>query len=616
MRLLLLPILMLLLLAFSLESTGQSARASKKDTERLYRKIQGISERNKISYFIYQLFFRPLSSTTLSNPHLVSKRDKMVNRSYDTRCHGKIIRNIRISVFDPFGYDARDTSRTPISILEKTGNALHIKSLRQSIDHILLIKEYERFDSLRAKESERLIRSRSFVRETTFNPLLTAENSDSIDIYINVYDIWSIAIKGDVSESGFNIDLKDNNFLGLGHEFQNIYGENHTSGDKTFRSNYHIPNIYNTYISSLLSFDLDEENNYNATISLNRPFYSPLTKWAGGVSFLEHYHKGTLYNADSTSYIQDYKNQVQDYWTGWAFKIMKGLTAKARTTKLIISARIKQTNYLQKPRFHSDSLDPYSNETFYLLGTGISRRSYRADQYIFRYRITEDVPVGSAYSLIGGYQVMPNCKRYYMALRAYTGQYYPWGYLSAGIELGTFINNSSAEEGTFSVGSNYFTKLYHLRKWNIRQFVKVKYGAGLNRLPSDNISINNELGIHGFNSTGLTGKNQKLVLTLQTQSYAPWDVIGFKFGPYLITSLGMLGTKNQGFRSSRVYSQLGIGVLIRNEYLIRSSLQISIAYYPYIPGSGTSIFKVNPVRTTDFGFNDFDIGKPTVLPFQ
>jgi hypothetical protein len=47
-----------------------------------------------------------------------------------------------------------------------------------------------------------------------------------------------------------------------------------------------------------------------------------------------------------------------------------------------------------------------------------------------------------------------------------------------------------------------------------------------------------------------------MVLTLQTQSYAPWNVFGFRFGPYLIYSLGILGNDETGFSNSRMYSQL------------------------------------------------------------
>lgn len=113
----------------------------------------------------------------------------------------------------------------------------------------------------------------------------------------------------------------------------------------------------------------------------------------------------------------------------------------------------------------------------------------------------------------------------------------------------------------------------------------------------------------------MAGTN-RLLITSQTQLYAPWNFIGFHFGPFLIISLGMLGDEAAGFKNSKVYSQIGLGVLIKNENLVFSTFQISIAFYPSIPGKGRDIFKFNSFKTTDFGFRDFEIGKPATVVFQ
>lgn len=107
-----------------------------------------------------------------------------------------------------------------------------------------------------------------------------------------------------------------------------------------------------------------------------------------------------------------------------------------------------------------------------------------------------------------------------------------------------------------------------------------------------------------------------MLFTLQTQSYAPWDIIGFRFGPYLVCSLGMPGDAVTGFKKSKVYSQIGLGVLIKNKHLVFNRFQISISYYPLIPGIGQNVFKMNSFRTTDFGFRDFEIEKPATMIYR
>ena len=127
--------------------------------------------------------------------------------------------------------------------------------------------------------------------------------------------------------------------------------------------------------------------------------------------------------------------------------------------------------------------------------------------------------------------------------------------------------------------------------------------------------MNGDNGIKGFDSYGLTGEH-KLLMTLQTQSYAPWNVIGFQFGPYIIYSGGMLGTERSGFRNSDYYSQLGFGFLIKNEFLVFGTFQVSFAYYPVIPRVGNDIFKFNPDKTSDIGFRDFSISKPAEIEYR
>ncbi len=609
--------LFILSISLLLISTGNAQQKEdvKKDSSHMYRKIEDLSKRNKISKFIYQLLFRSLPSNEPAAP-VSNVKKQLLREQHYSRFEGKPIRNIEVQSFDPFGYDNKDTSRVPRSILEKSGNALHVRSMHRTIKKLLLIKKYDLFDSLRVRDSERLIRSQGFVHEVIFSPSLAGENSDSVDIFIRVYDLWCIIINGQLSKSSFSVDVKDKSFLGTGHQFQNVYGKNYTTGAENYRGNYHVPNIYNTYISGSLHLHIDNSNSYNRSININRPFFSAFTKWAGGAYYLQQFHTGILYNPDSTSFDQKYRSATQEYWTGKAWKLFKGSSEKARITNLIASVLLLNVHYYEKPSAYFDSLNTYSNETFYLSGIGISKRRYEQDRYIFKYGSIEDVSVGKAYSLVNGYQIKNNTGRYYLGARMYWGEYYSCGYISSNLEYGTFFHNSRKEEGTLTAGINYFTNIFSIGKWRVRQFVKPQCTIGFDRLSHDNLSINNELGIRGFNSSGLSGNSQKLVLTLQTQSYAPWNVMGFRFGPYIIASFAMLGTGSSGFARSPVYSQYGIGLLIRNEYLVQHSLQISIAFYPTIPGNGNNIFKINPVKTSDFGFRDFDIGKPAAIVYQ
>ena len=237
------------------------------------------------------------------------------------------------------------------------------------------------------------------------------------------------------------------------------------------------------------------------------------------------------------------------------------------------------------------------------------------DKYIFKFGVIEDVPIGKVFSITGGYQEKNNINRFYVGAKFAVGNYFKWGYFSTNIEYGTYIKKSQAQQGVITVGTTYFTDLFEIGKWKFRQFVKPQLVIGLNRFSSDSLTINDGYGIDGFNSVNLKGTS-RFLFTVQTQAYAPVNLIGFRFAPFVTYSLGMLGNSELGFKNSKVYSQIGLGVLIKNENLVINTLQLSIAFYPSIPGIGQDIFKTNAFRTSDFGFRDFEIGKPAIVLYE
>jgi hypothetical protein len=607
-------ILILILISFFLGNFVSAQQDTiKKDSTALYKNIESYSKQSKFRTFIYRLVFKPIAAITKKKTKKKVYK-KLIQKPYYT-FEGKIIRNISIVTLDPFGYSVTDTVSAKQNFVTKAGNGMHVKTQNLTILNLLLIRKNEPFNSFRVKESERLIRSQKYVHEVSFFVVAAGKKSDSVDIFIRELDIWSIIPGGSVSSSHVRINLTDKNFLGTGHEFQNAY--THTSADEisTFNTNYIIPNIRNSYVSAKLHYGFDGNKYYTRSLTVDRPFFSPLAKWAAGITIASRYKKDSL-EYDNPSYLPlNLKFSTHDYWAGKAQQIFKGNNEEEVATNLILAVRYLRVRFSEKPSELYDSLHAYSNEDFYLGEIGISSRKYVQDKYIFKFGVIEDVPVGKVFGLTMGYQVKPDSRRLYLGIRASFGRYNQWGYMSPNLEYGTFFNESHAEQGVLTAGINYFTGLFEIGKWKFRQFVKPQVTVGINRFQYDSLTLHEGYGLDGFNSTALSGSN-RLIFTIQTQSYAPWNLIGFRFGPYITYSFGMLGDAETRFKTSKVYSQLGFGVLIKNENLVFNTFQISISFYPLIPGIGQDVFKMNSFRTTDFGFRDFEIGKPSIVRYQ
>jgi len=535
-------------------------------------------------------------------------------QSYDA-FEGKTIRQINIETLGPFGYIIADINVIPQNSLSITGNKLHVNSQLITIRNLLLIRQNQIFDSLLVKESERLIRSQDYVHDVYFYIVSAGKKSDSVDIFIRELDKWTLIPDASISTSNVKVGITDENFAGTGHKFQSAFARNYSNGINAFNTNYSIPNIRNTYITSALHYGVDGNNNFNKSLTIDRPFYSPLAKWAAGISFASQFKKDSLSNINPVIIPINSNFNTHDYWAGIAKQIFKNNAEEGRATNLIFTARYLRVRYFEKPSEFADPSHNFSTEDFCLAGIGISNRKYVQDKYIFNYGLIEDVPVGKVYSLTGGYQIKNNSARPYLGFRFSYGNYNKWGYLSSNFEYGTFYRSSHSEQGVFSAGLNYFTNLFEIGNYKFRQFVKPQVTLGIDRLPSESININYENGIRGFNGISLLG-TKKMVLTLQTQSYTPWNLLGFRFGPFLIYSLGMLGNATSGFKNSHVFSQFSLGVLIKNEFLVFNIFQVSIAFYPNIPGVGENVFKINSNSTADIGFRDFVIGKPGIVIYQ
>ncbi len=588
--------------------SGQEILA-KKDSAKVYRDIEKYSKKRKFTHFIHKLIFEPVAKQKIRKSSF--QKIKKVNYS---KFEGKIIRNIKISTLDPFGYSDVDSTQTPKNFLDNSGNSLHLKTKNITIRNLILIKRNKPLDSLLIKESERLVRSQRFVSGITSKIELVSQ--DSVDVSFRVLDSWSLYPDFSSSTSKSNLVLTERNFLGLGHEFSNSYSKSLSSNQSGFSTSYTIPNISNTYLNSQLNYEIDLYDNYSKSINLERPFFSPYARWAAGINLGQNLNKSLLLNENQILEIQNIKFNFQDYWAGHSYQIFKGNSEYNRATNFITSARYFNKNFIEKPYINKDSLNIYDSEKLYLIGLGISSRKFTQDKYIFNFNITEDIASGFVYNLTTGYQKKYNEYQFYAGGRIAIGNYFEFGYLSGNLEYGSFLNSGKTNQSTSILKLVYFSNIQEIGKWKLRQFIKPQVIIGNNRIDAnaDKLTLNGSTGIIGFDSETLFG-TKKLLLTLQTQTYSPWKLLGFRLNPYVNLTAGMLGNNNSGFKRSKVYSQLGVGVILSNDFLIFDSFEFSVSFYPNIP-DGNSVFKTNSVYTSDFGLQGFEIAKPGLVDYR
>lgn len=584
----------------------------KVDSTKMYRDIEKYSKKSKVTKLLHKLIFEPVAKEKVKK----SAFQKTITTKYVSyEC--KIVRNIHITTLDPFGYSEVDTLKKPKKFNDRLGNSLHFKTKTFAISNLLLIKKNEPLDSLLVRESERLIRSQRYVRGVATRVELTSPNSDSVDVYLRVLDSWSLVPEFSTSTSNSTFKLTERNFIGIGHELSGTYRESLTGKENSFSTGYTIPTIFNTFIRTSVNYQKEIDGSYGKFINVERPFYSAYSHWAGGVYFDQQYRKLTPEISDVLPPNQSYKYNTNDYWLGYSFQVFKGKTEQKRTTNFFVSGRYLQRNYQEQPNVSYDPLRVYSTEKSVYTSIALSSRKFTQDKYLFDFNVTEDIASGFIYSLTAGNQLKNDQNRLYLGGRVALGRFYPFGYLSTNFEYGTFFKRDETEQTTLNWSLVYFTNLFEIGTWKFRQFVKPQLVVGVNRMETDldRLSLNGVYGIQGFESTAIRG-TKKLVVSFQTQGYSPWNVLGFRVNPYLSYSMGMLSNENNTFKNSKMYSQIGAGVIVSNDFLVFNSFQFSFSYFPSIPNDGTNIFKTNSIRTYDLTLPNFEVTKPSTVLYE
>jgi len=587
-------------------------------SDSVYTKIDQFSEDKKLFKFLHKIMFRSSNTTSSNNNKRLKNSNSFPINFEKYKC--KIIRNITIETLDPFGFSSENEHQIPQNKLERFGNVLHIKSKKWNIRNFLLFKQNQELDPLVIIESERLIRGQRFVGSVVIKPISIANCVDSIDVSVRVLDTWSSTVTGAFSGIKGNLDLTEHNFFGLGHEFGFNYLKNFnnsTINNYGYDTKYSIPNFKNTFINTSISAKNDLNNNNYKTAKIDRPFYSTLTHWAGGMYFDYRFYTQIMTDANAVKTLQNYKIKTYSLWGAHAINVFGNQTEFDRTTNLVVSTGYNQSEFLEKPDIVFDPI-LYNNSTKSVLGTiGISSQKYFQDKYLFRFGLIEDIPYGKVFSITGGVENKNKVNRAYFGSRFSYGDYFEFGYLQANIEVGSFINNGRSEQSIYKFEANYFTHLFPIGSWKFRQFVKPVLVLGTNRLNTnqDRLNLIDVNGIPGFNSAPLIG-TKKFLATFQTQSYNQKNWYGFNFSPYMNFTFGFLDQGDYKFFSNKMYSQIGLGVLINNNYLVFSSFQFSFSYYPSLPIDGSNIIKTNTFQNSNIEFHDFKIGQPYVVPYQ
>lgn len=576
-----------------------------RDTTRIFKNFEQKSKKTKVGRFFNKLVYK-------NNKKLIANAPEIKTNQHLELGEGKVIRNIYIKTLDPFGFSDTDSLKKPKNKVEEIGNKLHFKSKNFTIKNFLIFKEGDRFDSLKIKESERLLRTQSFVRKVTMYPIPTS-HPDSVDVLIRELDSWSIYPTGSISTSSYRIKLRDRNFAGLGHDVILQYTNRYKERKQGVYFDYTVNNIQNTFIRANLLYNKQVWGDYVKGIVVDRPFYSPYTKWAGGVTLSQNFRRDSLPDINNNYSYESRKYNTVDTWGGYSIPLFKSYKDKPVITNLRTSLRYIKQNYIESPQEQYDPYGFYRDQSTYLASVSLSSINYVQDQYIFNYNIIEDVQVGKVFALTGGMRDQYGKRRAYYGAKLAMGGYTRFGYFSGNIEWGSYFYGSDSEQGALRLEGTYFTKLFMMGNWRFRHFFTPQFIYGYNRYDHIGDELRLDSVIQGIRAQKVTG-SKRLAFAYQWQSYAPYEWKGFRFNPYFSFEGAFITNKSENLFDSKFYSRFSIGLVAYNDYLVFSKVALSLVFYPTMPDTGSSVIRANS-RQYNMNLPDFNYDRPRTVSY-
>lgn len=592
------------------EKMQEPDTSKQKKTSEFYIKLKDNAKKSIVTKELHGLFFR---STRPNNQQQIFAGTDAESKFNAYR--GKTIAQVNIIRLDPFGYSVSDTSKSPVSGVERFGNKLHVETRKFTIKNHLLFKPNQQVDPIDFAETEEILRNLSFVEDAYIVLDSTGLSSNLVRVTVITKDVWSIGFDGSISDKDKGrAKIYDKNLAGLGIGFNAYlyYDASNVENPWGQRAELTSSNLYNTFFKGNLSYR--HGLGYNTTdIAVQRDFYSSKTKLAGGASL--HFGRSP-YNFKRIDSLGTHKVTIGDLWAGWAL-YNKDITQPELPNQFALTTRIKTTYFTDRPKV-TPSTNPYfHNKTTYLAGISISRQKLYKANLIYSYGRTEDIPTGFLVSATAGYELGEFENRYYVGTELSAADVGEYGYLYGLSRFGTYINTKGKlEQVTFRMIGTYVTGLFHFQKLDIRQFFRVDFTKGNSRLEGEReyLLLDGNVELRGLNGTPPSGNN-RLLISLETLAFSPLYVYGFKFAFFAYTDIGFISEKYAVLSDSPSYSSIGFGVRIRNENLVFSTLQIRLNYFPVLPeGASAELFWLGSESRTRFP--NFRPHAPRITPYE
>lgn len=534
-------------------------------------------------------------------------------------CTIREIRVVRLSMFAgrPEGRRGEDgavmdsNAGRRVSWLERGAEGMHADTRNGVVRAYLLVREGDRLDPRQIADSERLLRESRLFSVASIEVMPLPGAIGEVELVVTVRDLWSIG--GTVRWNDLpevSIRVYERNLLGLGHQVEFRRDYDPLARDRRDRRFfYRANNIAGSFIRAEAGFRKRTDQETRVYASVDRAPVAPEIRASGAflAESIRRYEAG-----DSAAIVPTSAWERQDVWLGYNLLRPRG-RGEARAPAVVLPMiRAVRQNLLKGPPAPGTAGD---DQSMLLAGVHAGRVHYRQTRLVSGFGRVEDVPLGVLLAGTAGQETGGASRRPYFGGRlAMAGGSGMLGTGTVALEAGGFRSAGRWDQGAAGVQLAWFSDLMRWGRFRHRQFVRIGHRSGIARAETESLVLDEGHGLRGIGDGGPRGQ-ARWAANLESVSFTPWDILGFRMATYLFADIGAVAERTSGYRHARHYSSLGFGVRLKNEQLVLDAIDLRVVLHPSPPrGAEREAWRAGEVELT--ASDALAPRPPEVVPFD
>lgn len=510
------------------------------------------------------------AETRPPDPQLTdSRRAAALPSAAEMQAAGAVIGEIVIINGDVFDTNLPEEDKR----LFRLANKLHIETRPDTVRAQLLFSEGDRYSAALLRESERILRANTYLFDARIVPV--AYRDGVVDVEVRTRDVWtlkpgiSFSREGGKNESGF--EFEESNLLGLGKEIE-LSHESDVDRNSTLLS-YRDPHLFGGWNRLKVAYGSNSDGKLRE-FSLDRPFYSLHTRWAGGGGIIDWQRIDSRYNLGEV--VDKFSHDEQDIavsggWSvplrnnRWSSQPLPGEPVSGQWVRRIsVGAAYQRNRFGAIPGADSAAVLPQDRELLYpFVGIELLEDAFEERRNQDQIERTEDFYAGKSLRLGIGYAAEAfGSDRNAVLLWLTAGNTFEFDAqrrhtLVLDAEGGTRMEGADLRNAQLTAGGRYYWRLSERQL-----FYALLSGTVSDHLDAEEqILLGGDNGLRGYPLRYQDGTSRAL-MTLEHRYYTKYYLFRlFNIGGAVFFDMGRTwGRGNAGGVSQGLLRDVGIGL--------------------------------------------------------